>query len=158
MQGWGGIWRFAYSHSRDAIITPARMDYFNMCADPLSQAAERMLRGDPRPAVSDLVEVEFFSALARKVRVREMSSADAMRAGEQFLDHLRTGLYARIAVQRRHYEAARSWLARLTLPLRALDALHLALADLEGLRLATADRDLSRSARSLRVAVTLVRA
>ena len=46
----------------------------------------------------------------------------------------------------------------LTLPLRALDALHLALADLEGLRLATADRDLSRSARSLRVAVTLVRA
>jgi len=128
------------------------------CPEALSQAAERMLRGDPRPAVSDLVEVEFFSALARKVRVREMSSADAMRAGEQFLDHLQTGLYARIAVQRRHYEAARSWLARLTLPLRALDALHLALADLEGLRLATADRDLSRSARSLRVAVTLVRA
>jgi predicted nucleic acid-binding protein len=86
-----------------------------------------------------------------------MSAADATRTGEQFLDHLRTGLYARIALQRRHYEAARSWLARFTLPLRALDALHLALADLEGLRLATADRDLSRSARSVGVAVTLVR-
>jgi predicted nucleic acid-binding protein len=61
-------------------------------------------------------------------------------------------------VQRRHYEAARGWLARFTLPLRALDALHLALADREGLRLATADQDLSRSAKNLGLAVTLVRA
>jgi hypothetical protein len=128
------------------------------CPEALSHAAERMLRADPRPALSDLVEVEFFSALARMVRAREMSAADAARAAEQFLDHLRTGLYARIAVQRRHYETARSWLARWTLPLGALDAVHLALADLEGLRLATADQDLSRSARRLGVAVTLVRA
>jgi uncharacterized protein len=128
------------------------------CPEALSQAAERALRSDPRPAVSDLVEVEFFSALARKVRTKETSAADATRAGERFLDHLRTGLYARIAVQRSHYETARSWLARLTLPLRTLDALHLALADMEGLRLATADLDLSRSARTLGVTVTLVRA
>jgi hypothetical protein len=127
------------------------------CPDALSQAAERTLRGDPRAAVSDLVEVEFFSALARKVRAREMSAAAASRTGERFLDHLQAGLYARLAVQRRHYEAARGWLARFTLPLRALDALHLALADLEGLRLATSDQDLSRSAKSLGVAVTLVR-
>jgi len=70
----------------------------------------------------------------------------------------RTGLYARIVVQQRHYEAARSWLARFTLSLRALDALHLPLAEVEGLRLATADQDLSRSARNLGVAVMLVRA
>jgi predicted nucleic acid-binding protein len=86
-----------------------------------------------------------------------MSAAAASRTGERFLDHLQAGLYARLAVQRRHYEAARGWLARFTLPLRALDALHLALADLEGLRLATSDQDLSRSAKSLGVAVTLVR-
>jgi hypothetical protein len=128
------------------------------CPEALSQAAERTLRRDPRPAVSDLVEVELFSALARKVRAREMTAADATRISAQFLDHLQAGLYARIAVQRRHYEAARGWLTRFTLPLRALDALHLALADTEGLRLATADRDLSRSARSLGVAVTLLRA
>ncbi|MBI1727331.1 MAG: type II toxin-antitoxin system VapC family toxin [Candidatus Rokubacteria bacterium] len=127
------------------------------CPEAMSRVAERTLRGDPRPAVSDLVEVEFFSALARKVRAREMSAADATRTGERFLDHLQAGLYARVAVQRRHYEGARAWLARFTLPLRALDALHLALADAEGLRLATADRDLSRSAKSLGVAVTLVR-
>jgi len=128
------------------------------CPETLSQVAERTLRGDPRPAISDLVEVEFFSALARKVRAKEMSTADATRTGEQFLDHLQVGLYTRIAVQRRHFEAARGWLARFTFPLRALDALHLALADVEGLRLATADQDLSRAARSLGVAATLVRA
>jgi hypothetical protein len=128
------------------------------CPEALSQPAERTLRGDPRPAISDLVEVEFFSALAKKVRARELSPADATRTGERLLDHLQAGLYTRIAVERRHYEAARGWLARFTLPLRALDALHLALADLEGLRLATSDQDLSQSAKRLGVAVTLVRA
>jgi uncharacterized protein len=127
------------------------------CPEALSGAAERALRRDARPVVSDLVEVEFFSALARKVRVREMSAADAARTGDRFVHHLQGGLYTRIAVQRRHYEAARAWLARFTLPLRALDALHLALADREELRLATADQDLSRSAEAVGVAVTLVR-
>jgi len=127
------------------------------CPEALSQAAERTLRADPRRAVSDLVEVEFFSALARKVRSREMSASDARSVGERFLDHLRSGLYSRVAVERLHYEAARSWLARMTVPLRALDAIHLAIAEREGLRLATADRDLSRSARGLGVAVTFVR-
>jgi predicted nucleic acid-binding protein len=127
------------------------------CPEVLSEAAERLLRTDAQPVISDLVEVEFFSALAQKVRAREMPSADAARAGEQFLAHLATGFYARIAVQRRHYERARSSLARLDLPLRALDALHLAIADVERLRLATADRDLSRSARRLGVSVALAR-
>jgi hypothetical protein len=51
LQGWGGIWRFAYSHSREAMFNPARMGYFDVVSDPLSQAAERaslclFLRGD----------------------------------------------------------------------------------------------------------------
>lgn len=55
LQGWGGIWRFAYSHSREAMFTPARINYFDLAADPLSQAAERaslllFLRGDLRTA------------------------------------------------------------------------------------------------------------
>jgi predicted nucleic acid-binding protein len=137
------------------IDTSVLVPYY--CPEALSQVAERTLRGDPHPAVSDLVEVEFFSALARKVRAREMLATDARRTGEAFLGHLQAAMYTRLAVQRRHYEAARGWLARFTPPLRALDALHLALADSEGLRLATADQNLSRSARNLGVAVTLVR-
>jgi len=51
LQGWGGIWRFAYSHSREAMFRPTPMGYFDMASDPLSQAAERaslclFLRGD----------------------------------------------------------------------------------------------------------------
>ena len=125
------------------------------CPEALSQVAERTLRSDSSPTVSDLIEVEFFSALARKVRMKDMSATDARRTGLQFVDHLQAGLYARIAIERRHYDAARAWLARFSLPLQTLDALHLAVADLEGLRLATADRDLSRCARRLGVAVTL---
>ncbi len=55
LQGWGGIWRFAYSHSREAMFTPTRMGYFDTASDPLSQAAERaslclFLRGDLQTA------------------------------------------------------------------------------------------------------------
>lgn len=128
------------------------------CPEPLSQVAERTLRGDSRPTISDLVEVEFFSALAKKIREKQMAATDAAKTGEQFQAHLHAGMYTRIAIQRRHYETARNLVARFTLPLRALDALHLAVADVEDLRLATADEDLSRSARSLGVAVTFVRA
>ena len=59
LQGWGVIWRFAYSHNRDDLFQPGRLDYFNMVSDPLSQAAERasiclFLRGDMQPAPRSL--------------------------------------------------------------------------------------------------------
>jgi len=55
LQGWGGIWRFAYSHGRRNLLDPAAMGYFDMATDPLSQAAERasiclFLRGDLQTA------------------------------------------------------------------------------------------------------------
>jgi hypothetical protein len=60
LQGWSGIWRFAYSHSREAMIQPGRMNYFDLAGDPLSQAAERaslclFLRGDLRTAPHSVV-------------------------------------------------------------------------------------------------------
>jgi predicted nucleic acid-binding protein len=128
------------------------------CPEILSRRAEQVLRSDAHPVISDLVEVEFFSALAKKVRGREMPAVDATRAGERFLEHLHAAMYTRVAVERRHWEAARDWLARFVSPLRAPDALHLAVADGEGLRLATADADLARSARRFGVNVMLVRA
>ena len=68
------------------IDTSLLVSYY--CPETLSRAAERVLRGDPHPAISDLVEVEFFSALAGKVRARQMPAADARRAGDEFLGHL----------------------------------------------------------------------
>ena len=56
LQGWAGIWHFAYSHAEQAEFGIARMDYFNLASDPLSQAADRaalalFVRGDLHPAV-----------------------------------------------------------------------------------------------------------
>ena len=56
LQDWGGLWRFAWSHSRTGVATPEKMamSYFNLAGDPLSLAAERaalclFLRGDAAP-------------------------------------------------------------------------------------------------------------
>jgi len=55
LQGWGGIWRFDYSGSRDSLLNPAPMGYFDLACDPLSQAGDRaslclFLRGDLQTA------------------------------------------------------------------------------------------------------------
>ncbi|MCW8132815.1 MAG: hypothetical protein KIS92_20885 [Planctomycetota bacterium] len=59
LQGWGGIWRFGYSHNRESVAKPQRITYFDMASDPLSQASERasiclFLRGDMKPAPHSL--------------------------------------------------------------------------------------------------------
>jgi predicted nucleic acid-binding protein len=36
--------------------------------EPLSAKAERAVRSEAKPAISELTELEFFSAVARKVR------------------------------------------------------------------------------------------
>lgn len=70
LQGWGGLWRFAYSHSREAMFTPSKMGYFDLAGDPLSQAAERaslclFLRGDLRPAPHSVAVTMTEADLAR---------------------------------------------------------------------------------------------
>ena len=56
MQEWDGLWRFAYSHSRDNLkdADPRSPSYFDLSSDPLAQASERaslclFLRGDMAP-------------------------------------------------------------------------------------------------------------
>ena len=56
LQDWNGLWRFAYSHSREGILeNPAHAPgYFNLGTDPLGQASDRasiclFLRGDIAP-------------------------------------------------------------------------------------------------------------
>jgi hypothetical protein len=70
LQGWGGIWRFAYSHSREAMLSPSKMGYFDVASDPLSQAAERaslclFLRGDLCAAPHSVALVMTEADLAR---------------------------------------------------------------------------------------------
>lgn len=66
LQDWDAVWRFAYSHSRDSVLTPQPLNYFDMAVDPAGQAGERaalllFLRGDVRvapQAVSRLMSEE----------------------------------------------------------------------------------------------------
>jgi predicted nucleic acid-binding protein len=111
------------------------------------------VRARARPSISDLTEVELLSAVAGKVRGRDLAPADGSRISAEFLSHLEGNLYTRLPIERRHYRLARDWMAQLATPLRALDALHLAVAAVDGLTLATADRVLSRWGRLLGVRV-----
>ncbi|MFM1941722.1 MAG: hypothetical protein RI897_704 [Verrucomicrobiota bacterium] len=78
IQNWSGIWRFAYSHSREAMFRPGPINYFDLANDPLSQAAERaslclFLRGDMRPATRSLALVMTEADLAHPPsRIRDL--------------------------------------------------------------------------------------
>jgi uncharacterized protein len=128
------------------------------CPEPLSRQAERIVRSQVRPAISDLTEVEMVSALARKTRSREILHEEAQRVVAEFLVHLETNLYARLALGREHYKLAREFIGRFTTPIRTLDALHLAVAAAGGLRLVTGDRHLALSARTVGVQTEWIKA
>ena len=126
------------------------------CPEALSEAAEKMILADGQPAVSALTEVELVSALARKVRERELSRENANYVLAEFQSHLNQLLFKRIPVERDHYSVAFNWLAQFAIPLRSLDALHLAVAAQNNLELVTADNQLSQSARKLGVRTRLL--
>ena len=41
LQEYDGVWRFAWSHSRDGVLEPRPMSYFDVARDPLQRATER---------------------------------------------------------------------------------------------------------------------
>ena len=126
------------------------------CPESLSEQVEQLLRTQVRPALSELVEVELFSAVARKVREGGLTSVDAKRLMTQFLTHVQDGLYTRLSVEPIHFHRARDWISILETPLRTLDALHLAIADSKNLRLVTADKTLAYAANTFEVDVQLL--
>lgn len=116
------------------------------CREARSQRVQRILSEIERPVISPLVEVEFHCAVARKVRAGTMDKPTGMRIFSEFKLHLDKGRYETVAIRAADYSLATEWIARLAMPLRVLDALHLATALSNGLRLLTADRDLARAA------------
>lgn len=126
--------------------------------EPLSERVERSLRRIDTPAISPLVELEFASVLARKVRARELAPVAARAALEQFRAHQEQGLYRRLEIGTAHYDQARRWVEAFKPPLRTLDALHLSVAANAAAELLTADVQLARAARALRLACRLLRA
>ncbi len=126
------------------------------CQEPLSDQAQRALAETGERAISSLVEVELASALARKVRSREMRRADAHRILAVFQAHLEQGIYARLAVDTAHYAKAREWMATFTFSLHTLDALHLAVAAMEDCSFLTADTTLAKACAKVGVPARLI--
>ncbi|MFO7957153.1 MAG: type II toxin-antitoxin system VapC family toxin [Candidatus Brocadiia bacterium] len=126
------------------------------CPEPLSALAQEAIERAETPTVNPLIEVEFCSALAIKVRTGELEAESAERVLGRFRQHLEEDCYRIIPIETREYLLAADWLSRFSTPLRTVDALHLASAFTVGLRLLTADRALARSAEHFGVECDLV--
>lgn len=97
--------------------------------EPDSATLERVLRGRTDLLVSDLVVTEIVSAVSRRRRAGGITTTAAGPIHRALLAHLQGGLYRAVDLSPGvHREAERLLLALEAIPLRAADALHVALA------------------------------
>lgn len=126
-------------------------------SEELSARVQDFLKHNDGLMISQLVEVELFSAVSRRVRMRELTNDDAWEIASRFQTDLNNGFFTLLNIEPVHYDKARNWIRQFNTPLRTLDALHLAVADSCEIPLITADESLAVSARLLGVEVTLLR-
>ncbi|HVC54014.1 MAG TPA: type II toxin-antitoxin system VapC family toxin [Stellaceae bacterium] len=122
-----------------------------LTVDPLNARVERFFRTvQDDLVVSDLAGAEFASAIARRVRMREL----ALEIGRGDLAEFdrwcaRSALW--VTVEPADMAAATGFLRRLDLTLLSPDAIHIALARRLGARLVTLDRRTAAAAGALGV-------
>ena len=85
-------------------------------AEALSDPVEELLRTETELGLSRLVEVELFSALSRRVRIREISQEDAKEITIQFQTHVDNDFYIRIPLETAHYQLACELIGRFDTP------------------------------------------
>ena len=124
-------------------------------AEPLSGAVEAAMLAQSDLAVSDLTRVEMASVAGIKLRTGHITPELAREVLDDYDKDVRARRYRLLTIRARHYRDARDRIARFDLPLRTLDALHLATAALAGAELLTLDRALARSAEAAGVAVAV---
>jgi predicted nucleic acid-binding protein len=120
-----------------------------------SERADTFIGYQPGPLiVSDLAGVEFSSAIARRVRMRQFT-ADQARSALSLFDQWVAQSAMRAEITSADIALAGSFLRRLDLPLRTLDALHIAIVQRLDATLVTFDRRMADSARTLGIAVAV---
>jgi len=127
------------------------------CPESMSAAVNRRIVGLTDTAISKLVEVEFYSLLAQKVRTKEMTRFDGMATLGKFRANVADGMYQFVDIGPREHEIASIWLCSFNTSLRALDALHLASASTHEQMLLTTDKVLAQAAMHLGVQYELIR-
>ncbi len=123
----------------------------------LSETVEQLFRTEIQLGLSQLVEVELFSALSRRVRMGQISQVDAQSIVERFRADRLAGFYTLLSIEPVHFNLAQGWISRFDTTLRTLDALHLAIAAANNLRLVTADEALGKSAEIIGLEVQILR-
>ena len=104
----------------------------------------------PSPVVSDFAAAEIAAVVGLRVRTKALSAAQAESALATF-DRWRLNNTTSCGVIGADIALADRFLRRLDLPLRAPDALHIAVAQRLGLALATFDAQMAVSAKALDV-------
>jgi predicted nucleic acid-binding protein len=126
--------------------TSALLPYYRH--ESASDSVQMLLDTQHSPVmISYLTEVEFASALARWVRIGEITEPHANRIEAAFSEDRLDGRFLLKPLTRQHFERATHWLLTRKTALRTLDALHLACAagneatliSLDDAMLATAD-------------------
>ena len=117
------------------------------CPEPLSEKVEKLVISADRPCISSLTEVELASAISRKIRENNLSPEDGNKIFNQFQTHLKESFFRLISADDRHYQTAKNWILRFAVPLKTLDAIHLAIAAEGDFTLLTADKQLDISAK-----------
>jgi predicted nucleic acid-binding protein len=117
--------------------------------DPLSGRAEASLRDQQvLSIVSDFAAAEFASAIARLVRIGDITPGGARHAFAAF------DIWTSRETEKAHTTtidvgAAATFIRRLDLPLRAPDAIHIAIAQRLGADMFTFDKRMAAAARAL---------
>ncbi len=99
--------------------------------------------------ISTLTELEFNSAVSRRVRMKEISRKDGLMIISEFQLHVKNRIFKIIPITQTEYSLAANWVGNLETPLRSLDALHLAASFSNKLELVSADTSLVKSAGTL---------
>lgn len=123
--------------------------------EPESDALNREIRGRTDLLVSDLAVTEIVSSLCRRRREGSVDTPIVNRVQRALLGHVEQGFYRRVELlPTTHREAERLLLLLEGVPLRAADALHLALAvSGDAASVFTYDGRLALAARSIGLAV-----
>ena len=104
--------------------TSALLPYYR--EEPVSGLINDMLLGlEPPVFISDLTRVEFLSAVARWVRMNELTESQAGLIENTFLEDVRSGLLVGCPLKREQYRQAERWICSRKTSLRTLDGLHL---------------------------------
>ncbi len=127
------------------IDTSALLPYYR--EESMSQQVENLLSSlRPPLLISNLTKVEFTSAVARWVRMGELSDIHANLLENTFNKDLNSGLFMCYQITPSHFSQAEKWLSSRKTSLRTLDALHLACCWDYTDKLITCDTIMHRSA------------